>query len=118
MPAAESRPGYLAHVRLDAATDLLRDTSLSATHIAENVGCTSAAAFSRAFKTATARRRLADDGTRKRGARDRYRFSAAAARPPAIGPSPGTMPSPAVTVPDEKAAGVAPGAGGSRRTGW
>jgi AraC-like DNA-binding protein len=41
---------YLAHVRLDAATDLLRDTSLPVTHIAEKVGYTSEAAFSRAFK--------------------------------------------------------------------
>jgi AraC-like DNA-binding protein len=41
---------YLAHVRLDAATDLLRDTSLPVTLIAENVGYTSEAAFSRAFK--------------------------------------------------------------------
>jgi AraC-like DNA-binding protein len=41
---------YLAHVRLDAATDLLRDTSLPVAHIAENVGYTSEAAFSRAFK--------------------------------------------------------------------
>ena len=38
---------YLAHVRLDAATDLLRDTSLPVTLIAENVGYTSEAAFSR-----------------------------------------------------------------------
>jgi AraC-like DNA-binding protein len=41
---------YLTHVRLDAATDLLRDTSLSVTLIAERVGYTSEAAFSRAFK--------------------------------------------------------------------
>ena len=41
---------YLAHVRLDAATDLLRDTSLPVTVIAERVGYTSEAAFSRAFK--------------------------------------------------------------------
>jgi len=41
---------YLAHVRLDAATDLLRDTSLSVAVIAQNVGYTSEAAFSRAFK--------------------------------------------------------------------
>jgi len=41
---------YLAHVRLDAATDLLRDTSLPVTLIARNVGYTSEAAFSRAFK--------------------------------------------------------------------
>ena len=41
---------YLAHVRLDAATDLLRGTSLSVALIAENVGYTSEAAFSRAFK--------------------------------------------------------------------
>jgi AraC-like DNA-binding protein len=41
---------YLAHVRLDAATDLLRDTSLPVTFIAKNVGYTSEAAFSRAFK--------------------------------------------------------------------
>jgi AraC-like DNA-binding protein len=39
-----------AHVRLDAATELLRDTSLPVTLIAENVGYTSEAAFSRAFK--------------------------------------------------------------------
>ena len=41
---------YLAHVRLDTATDLLRGTSLPVTLIAENVGYTSEAAFSRAFK--------------------------------------------------------------------
>lgn len=41
---------YLAHVRLDAAVDLLRDTSLPITLIAKNVGYTSEAAFSRAFK--------------------------------------------------------------------
>ena len=41
---------YLTHVRLDAATDLLRGTSLPVTLIAENVGYTSEAAFSRAFK--------------------------------------------------------------------
>ncbi len=41
---------YLAHVRLDAATNLLRDTSLPVTHIAERVGYMSEAAFSRAFK--------------------------------------------------------------------
>ena len=40
---------YLAHVRLDAATGLLRDTSLPVTRIAENVGYMSEAAFSRAF---------------------------------------------------------------------
>jgi AraC-like DNA-binding protein len=41
---------YLAHVRLDAATDLLRDTAFPVTLIAEKVGYTSEAAFSRAFK--------------------------------------------------------------------
>jgi AraC-like DNA-binding protein len=41
---------YLAHVRLDAATDLLRDTALPVALIAANVGYTSEAAFSRAFK--------------------------------------------------------------------
>jgi AraC-like DNA-binding protein len=41
---------YLAHVRLEAATGLLRDTSLPVTLVAENVGYTSEAAFSRAFK--------------------------------------------------------------------
>jgi AraC-like DNA-binding protein len=41
---------YLAHVRLDAATNLLRDTSLPVTLIAKNVGYASEAAFSRAFK--------------------------------------------------------------------
>ena len=41
---------YLAHVRLDVATDLLRDTSLPVTLVAQNVGYTSEAAFSRAFK--------------------------------------------------------------------
>ncbi|TDQ05057.1 AraC family transcriptional regulator [Labedaea rhizosphaerae] len=41
---------YLAHVRLDAATDLLRGTSLPVALIAKNVGYTSEAAFSRAFK--------------------------------------------------------------------
>jgi AraC-like DNA-binding protein len=41
---------YLAHVRLDKSTDLLRGTSLPVTRIAEKVGYTSEAAFSRAFK--------------------------------------------------------------------
>lgn len=41
---------YPAHVRLDAATDLLRDTSLPVALIAEKVGYASEAAFSRAFK--------------------------------------------------------------------
>jgi AraC-like DNA-binding protein len=41
---------YLAHVRLAAATDLLRDTSFPVTLIAEKVGYTSEAAFSRAFR--------------------------------------------------------------------
>ncbi len=41
---------YLVHVRLDAATGLLRDTSLPVAFIAKNVGYTSEAAFSRAFK--------------------------------------------------------------------
>src|SRR5579863_2110651 len=41
---------YLAHVRLDAATVLLRGTSLPVTLIAERVGYTSEAAFSRAFR--------------------------------------------------------------------
>jgi len=41
---------YLVHVRLDAAIDLLRGTSLPVTLIAKNVGYTSEAAFSRAFK--------------------------------------------------------------------
>lgn len=41
---------YLAHVRLDAAADLLRTTSLPVGSIGEHVGYTSEAAFSRAFK--------------------------------------------------------------------
>jgi AraC-like DNA-binding protein len=41
---------YLVHVRLDAATGLLRDTSLPVTVIATKVGYTSEAAFSRAFR--------------------------------------------------------------------
>jgi AraC-like DNA-binding protein len=41
---------YLAHVRLDAATELLRGGSLPVALIAKNVGYTSEAAFSRAFK--------------------------------------------------------------------
>jgi AraC-like DNA-binding protein len=41
---------YLVHVRLDAATGLLRETSLPVTLVAKNVGYTSEAAFSRAFK--------------------------------------------------------------------
>jgi AraC-like DNA-binding protein len=41
---------YLAHVRLDAATSLLRETSLPVMLIAQRVGYTSEAAFSRAFK--------------------------------------------------------------------
>jgi AraC-like DNA-binding protein len=41
---------YLAHIRLDAATDLLRDTARPVTLIAANVGYLSEAAFSRAFK--------------------------------------------------------------------
>jgi AraC-like DNA-binding protein len=44
-------PGaYLTHVRLDAATRLLLETSLPVGVIAQNVGYTSEAAFSRAFK--------------------------------------------------------------------
>jgi AraC-like DNA-binding protein len=42
---------YLAHVRLDAAIEALRDTSLPVALIARNVGYTSEAAFSRAFKS-------------------------------------------------------------------
>ncbi|MEC3954520.1 AraC family transcriptional regulator [Nocardia sp. CDC153] len=42
---------YLAQVRLDSATDLLRGTALTIPHIAERVGYTSEAAFSRAFKS-------------------------------------------------------------------
>lgn len=42
---------YLVHVRLDAATDLLRHTSVPVTLIAKNVGYTSEAAFSRAFRS-------------------------------------------------------------------
>jgi AraC-like DNA-binding protein len=42
---------YLGHVRLHAATHLLRDTSLPVTLIATKVGYTSEAAFSRAFKS-------------------------------------------------------------------
>jgi AraC-like DNA-binding protein len=41
---------YLAHVRLDTATGLLRGGTLPVTLIAEKVGYTSEAAFSRAFK--------------------------------------------------------------------
>jgi AraC-like DNA-binding protein len=41
---------YLAHVRLDAATALLRDTFLPVAQVAETVGYASEAAFSRAFK--------------------------------------------------------------------
>ena len=41
---------YLVHVRLDAATGLLRDTAVPVTLIAKNVGYASEAAFSRAFK--------------------------------------------------------------------
>lgn len=42
---------YLAHVRLDAATVLLRDTFLPVAVIAQRVGYRSEAAFSRAFKS-------------------------------------------------------------------
>lgn len=42
---------YLAHVRLDSATDLLRTTHLPIATIAKTVGYTSEPAFSRAFKT-------------------------------------------------------------------
>lgn len=42
---------YLAHVRLDAAIGLLRDTTRPVAHIAQSVGYTSEAAFSRAFKS-------------------------------------------------------------------
>lgn len=41
---------YHAHVRLDAAATLLRDTPLSVALVAARVGYTSEAAFSRAFK--------------------------------------------------------------------
>jgi transcriptional regulator GlxA family with amidase domain len=46
----EAAGTYLAHVRLDAATELLRTTSLPVGLVAERVGYTSEAAFSRAFK--------------------------------------------------------------------
>ncbi len=42
--------GYLTQVRLYAATDLLRDTSLPVALVADKVGYTSETAFSRAFK--------------------------------------------------------------------
>lgn len=42
---------YLNHVRLDAATQLLRDTLLPVTQVAETVGYASEAAFSRAFRS-------------------------------------------------------------------
>jgi transcriptional regulator GlxA family with amidase domain len=42
---------YLNHVRLDAATRLLRDTLLPVTQVAETVGYASEAAFSRAFRS-------------------------------------------------------------------
>jgi AraC-like DNA-binding protein len=42
--------GYLAHVRLDVATGLLRDTALPVALVAERVGYASEAAFSRAFR--------------------------------------------------------------------
>jgi AraC-like DNA-binding protein len=42
---------YLAHVRLDAATELLRGGSLPVALVAKTVGYTSEAAFSRAFRT-------------------------------------------------------------------
>lgn len=42
---------YLAHVRLDAATGLLRESTLPVALIAQRVGYTSEAAFSRAFKS-------------------------------------------------------------------
>jgi AraC-like DNA-binding protein len=41
---------YLAHVRLDAAATLLRDTSTPVGVVADKVGYTSEAAFSRAFR--------------------------------------------------------------------
>lgn len=41
---------YLAHVRLDAAADLLRNSALPVASVGESVGYTSEAAFSRAFK--------------------------------------------------------------------
>jgi AraC-like DNA-binding protein len=41
---------YLAHVRLEAATDLLRGTPLPVSLVAEKVGYSSEAAFSRAFR--------------------------------------------------------------------
>jgi AraC-like DNA-binding protein len=41
---------YLTYVRLDNATDMLRDTTLPVTLIAANVGYQSEAAFSRAFR--------------------------------------------------------------------
>ena len=64
---------YLAHVRLDAATGLLRDTSLPVTLIAENVGYASDAAFSRAF-------------TRRYGVPPaRWRGDTRAKRPPSSG---------------------------------
>lgn len=41
---------YLAHVRLDAAATMLRETTIPVTVVAQKVGYTSEAAFSRAFK--------------------------------------------------------------------
>jgi AraC-like DNA-binding protein len=41
---------YLTHVRLNAAADLLRDSPLPVARVAEEVGYTSDAAFSRAFR--------------------------------------------------------------------
>jgi AraC-like DNA-binding protein len=41
---------YLAHVRLDAAATMLRETPIHVTAVAQKVGYTSEAAFSRAFK--------------------------------------------------------------------
>lgn len=64
---------YLAHVRLDTAADLLRNTSLSVNHIAAKVGYTSEAAFSRAFKSrySTPPAHWRRDATKPGPARDR-----------------------------------------------
>ena len=58
---------YLAHVRLDAASDLLRDTSHPVALIAECVGYASEAAFSRAFRNryGTPPARYRRDGRRR-----------------------------------------------------
>ncbi|WP_245738056.1 AraC family transcriptional regulator [Streptomyces sparsogenes] len=77
---------YLAHVRLDAAAELLRDTSLPAGSIGENVGYTSEVSAARS-SSGTASRRLSGDEMHGQDARPRAERTYETARRLRCGPS-------------------------------